>query len=81
MSPYTLGWLLWIAWFVIEEGVALTKGGKGATLSAHVWWWFGTTTNSLHVHPNPTAGLRARRFALAAFLAWLCLHFLTGGVF
>lgn len=78
---YTVGWLVWIAWFLIEEGVALTKGGKGATLSAHVWWWFGTSRDSLHVHPAPTPALRARRFTLLALLAWLAVHFLTGGLF
>ena len=82
MSGYTIGWLAWLAWFLVEEGVALVKGGTGDTLSGHVWAWFGINRgDGGPPSPNPTGWLRLRRFGLLAFLAWLCLHFLTGGAF
>jgi hypothetical protein len=82
MNLYTVGWLAWIAWFLAEEGVALFKGGTKDTLSGHVWAWFGINKgNGGPPSTNPAGWVRARRFALAAFLAWLSLHFLTGGAF
>jgi hypothetical protein len=81
VTVYTIGWLVWIGWFLLEEGIALAKGGSEATLSGHVWKWFGTSRKDWTVHPTPTPGIRARRFALLAFMAWLAVHFLTGGRF
>jgi hypothetical protein len=84
MSLYTIGWLAWIGWFLLEEGLALFGHGRGNTLSEHVWRWFGipeTGHDQPAVHQPITGWVRARRFALLAFLAWLALHFLTGGRF
>lgn len=73
---WTIGWLVWLLWFVVEEALALRPGHRGATLSEHVWKWFAITGSKA-----PAPWTRLRRFALLAFLAWLVLHFLTGGVF
>jgi hypothetical protein len=82
MDGYTIGWLAWLAWFAVEESIALARGGTKATLSGHVWAWFGINNGSGGAPtPSPSGWTRTRRFALAAFLAWLSLHFLTGGTF
>ena len=82
MDGWTIGWLAWIAWFLIEEGAALFKGGTKATLSGHVWAWFEINSGSGGAPTTNETGLtQLRRFGLVAFLAWLCLHFLTGGAF
>jgi hypothetical protein len=75
VSGWTIGWLAWLGWFGIEEGLALWRGGTPATLSGHVWKWFAVGGGT-----NPTAWTRIRRVGLLAFLAWLTVHFMTGGV-
>jgi len=83
VSLYTVGWFLWIGFFIIEEGLALARGGPGSTLSEHVWKWFAIPDRN-STKPEPvkvTWKVRARRFALLAGMAWLALHFLTGGRF
>jgi len=57
--------------FCAVEGAALRNKKDGDTLSEHIWRWFSVT--------HKGKGWRARRFSLLAFLAWLLLHFLTGG--
>jgi hypothetical protein len=76
VSAYTAGWLAWIAWFAIEETVAIFRGGANTTLSAHIWKWF-----AIDGQTSPTALTRIRRFTLLAALAWLATHLLTGGAF
>lgn len=66
-------WLGWIAAFFAIEIPAIARKRPQDTLSDHVWSWFG-----IPQHKAPAAGIRARRFALLAFMAWLCSHFLTG---
>ena len=75
---WTIGWLAWGLWFVIEESLAFWKVGARGTLSWLVWTLGGTRDG---VAPGPGPLLRTRRFVLAAFMAWLSLHFLTGGAF
>lgn len=75
MTAWTWGWAGWLAWFAVEEGLALWRGGAGATLSAHVWTWFALENTD----KRRTAWVRFRRFALIAFMSWLTYHFLTGG--
>jgi hypothetical protein len=70
---FTVGWLVWIAMFLSIEGAAIFNKKAGDTLSEHVWRWF-----SIH---SKGRGWRARRFSLLSFLAWLVMHFLTGGEF
>jgi hypothetical protein len=75
VSGYTIAWLAWLGAFVVIEGRALTNKASEDTLSEHVWRWFA-------VRDKSRKGLiRARRFALLAFMAWLSAHFLTGGRF
>lgn len=73
MSGYTIAWLSWLGAFGVIEGLALLTKHPGGTLSEHVWRWFAVTD------PSRSALVRARRFTLLAFLAWLSIHFLTGG--
>lgn len=80
-SPYTICWILWVSWFVIEECLALRNGGYKGTLSYHVWTVFAIDT--CHNPPKQwvTPAWRLRRFLLASLMAWLSLHLLTGGTF
>lgn len=70
-------WLGWLAIFLMLEGYALASPKTGDTLSEHVWEWFAIGNERRPI----TAGVRLRRFALLAFMAWLSLHFITGGTF
>lgn len=71
---FTIGWLIWLAYFLALEGVALYRSQPGDTLSEHVWQWFTVGAG------KPRNGwARFRRFALLAFMVWLTAHFLTGG--
>jgi hypothetical protein len=76
MSPWTIGWLLWGGWFAVEEGWALRTVGRRGTLSWLVWT-LGGTRKGLTRGPGPW--LRVRRIGLLAVMAWLTVHFLTGG--
>ncbi|WJN62782.1 hypothetical protein [Streptomyces phage phiScoe2] len=76
MSGWTWAWLAWIAAFLVIEGKALFNKTEGDTLSEHVWKWFGTSKLE-----KPSGWVRLRRFTLLAFMAWLSVHFLTGGIF
>lgn len=88
-AAFTWAWLVWIGLFALIEGLAFAKHGKGFTLSEHVWKWFaipdandGKVRHSQYLGPQPVTWLiRLRRFALLGFMAWLSLHFLTGGRF
>jgi len=75
MSGYTVAWLAWLGAFLVTEGMALFNKRSGDTLSEHVWAWFAVKDRS------NKGTVRARRFALLAFMAWLTAHFLTGGRF
>lgn len=72
-TAYTVLWLVWLAMFIAIEGQAFLYRVQGGTLSEHVWAWFSIKGKG--------AWWRARRFVLLAFLAWLTVHFLTGGAF
>jgi len=78
MSGYTIAWCAWLATFLVIEGKALFNKTPGDTLSEHVWKWFATSQGSTG---KPSGWVRARRFTLLAFMAWLSVHFLTGGRF
>lgn len=71
MSGWTVAWLFWIAAFLAIEVPALFNKEPGDTLSEHIWKWFSVKDKS--------RGWQARRFVLVTFLAWITLHFATGG--
>jgi hypothetical protein len=71
MDAFTIAWLVWLVAFAVIEGLAIAREEPGGTLSEKVWGWFSIR--------GKTKGYRTRRFILLAFLAWLTLHFLTGG--
>lgn len=80
MTAWTWGWLAWFGWFAVLEGVALLNSRSGDTLSEHVWMWFGTTRRPPGEPERPRSGwTQLRRVLLLAFMAWLSIHFLTGG--
>lgn len=76
---FTAAWVAWIAAFVVIEGIALYRKKEGDTLSEHVWKWFGTARDG-RPQSQPSGWVRLRRFALLAFMVWLSVHFLTGGL-
>lgn len=81
MSGWTWAWLAWLGAFVAIEGPALANKTSGDTLSEHVWKWFATRREDLR-RPDgkkASAWVKIRRTVLVAFLAWLSLHFATGG--
>lgn len=81
MNMFTIGWILWIGWFIIEEGWAIYTGNMKNTLSEHVFVWFGVKSPNSDVPIKLTPWVRVRRVILLAFMAWLTVHFLTGGEF
>lgn len=68
---YTWLWIGWIVAFLVIEGLALTNKEPGDTLSEHVWKWAAVRGQGRAV--------KLRRFILLTLLAWLIVHFLTGG--
>jgi hypothetical protein len=78
MDGYTIAWLAWLGAFCVIEGKALFNKQPGDTLSEHVWRWFCTGVGTTS---DPSGWTRLRRFSLLAFMAWLSVHFLTGGRF
>lgn len=81
MTGWTWLWLAWLGAFVAIEGRALANKTPGDTLSEHVWKWFATRREDLR-RPDgkkASAWVKIRRTVLVAFLAWLALHFTTGG--
>jgi hypothetical protein len=66
VSPWTWAWMAWLVVFLCIEIPAAIKR-KGATLSEHVWKWFGIRTKD--------KGYRWKRLVLAGFLIALSCHF------
>lgn len=65
---FTVGWIAWIVWFVVEEAVAILSNETANTLSGHVWYWFAVL--------DPAAAFR--HLILLAFLVWLLFHLALG---
>jgi hypothetical protein len=61
---YGFFWLVWLALFGVIEGTAAFNSYKGDTLSEWVWHLMDVDFFA---------------FMLAAFFAWLILHFYTKG--
>lgn len=64
-------WGLWLLAFAVAESIALLNERPADTLSEKVWQWFSIKGRG--------RAWRIRRFTLLSFLAWLAVHFLTGG--
>jgi hypothetical protein len=79
MDAYTIGWYGWIAWFAVEEGLALHAGHGTAT--ANMLRWFGVRSKTGAPIPNPNGWQRARRALMLLGLAFLAAHFTSGGTF
>lgn len=71
-EPYAIAWAGWGIAFLIIEGFALFNKQKGDTLSEHVWQIFSIK------HKGKMAW--TRRGGLIAFMIWLFIHFVSGGV-
>lgn len=70
---WTALWIVWIGIFLVLEGIALFDKTPGNTLSERTWDWFSVRGRG--------RAWRLRRFVLLSFMAWLAVHFLTGGAF
>ncbi|XVU25827.1 hypothetical protein ACQPZJ_01845 [Actinoplanes sp. CA-054009] len=77
MSVWLWLWIGWALYFLVVEGIALFNSRAGDTLSEHVWAFLGFSEGIR----RPSGWTRLRRFLLLAFLAWLIVHLLTGGIF
>ena len=67
-------WIAWLGLFLAIEGVALANKAPGDTLSEHVRKWFHTAKGQ-----KVDGTTKVRRLVLLSFMAWLSVHFLTGG--
>jgi hypothetical protein len=68
---FTWAWVLWILFFLVVEGIAVSNNIKGDTLSEHVWWLIGTGSER-------SGWNWFFRVFLAGLIAWLIPHFMTG---
>jgi hypothetical protein len=80
VTGFEIAWAAWAGAFIVIEGIALKRKQPGDTLSEQVWRIFGTGRDVEYPKGQPSGLLRLRRFTLLAFLAWLSIHFLTGGL-
>ena len=71
-DTYTWLWIAWLLAFLGIEAAALLNKDRGDTLSEHVWKWFS-------VKEGNSRKRTVRIATLGAFLAWLAIHFLSGG--
>ena len=69
---FTYGWIVWAAFFVLWEGMAVFNNVPGDTLSEHVWKVIGTDND------ERTAVMWMWRAFLLLLLAWLIPHMMTG---
>lgn len=73
MELFTTLWIGWLVFFVGVEAAGLLSDREDRTLSEHVWRWFAVNDD------RPDTWSWVRRLTLGGFLAWLSVHFLTGG--
>lgn len=90
MSVWGWLWLGWGVYFAVVESAALVASWRaeraGAvdprdTLSEHVWWLFGVNRGGIGIERDANAWARVRRVILGAFMLWLSVHFMTGGIY
>jgi len=72
MGAWEWRWLIWALLFVLFETWAIVT--RETTLSEEVWQVFA-------VRGEHTVSERIRRTLLLLLMAWLTVHFLTGGRF
>lgn len=72
MDPYTIGWLVWGAFFAALEGTAIFTKNWNGTLSNHIRRWIGVRDQ------KQTWWSWLRRIALLIFMGWLSGHFAFG---
>ena len=72
MSTPTWLWIVWIAAFLVLEGVGLFDGRPGGTLSELMWRTFRVRDR------RPTALTWIGRAFLLAFGTWLTMHIAFG---
>ena len=60
------GWIIWIAFFIANEGKALLNAKDGDTFSEKVWKWFEID--------KAESNWTGKRIALVAGLVWLVGH-------
>ena len=68
---YTVSWIVWVAWFVVIEALALRDRDPGDTFSEYVWAFMFDAGR-----PRPVI-----YFLFAGFWLWLFLHFVFRGRF
>jgi hypothetical protein len=66
-SFYTIGWVIWVGWFVILEGASLIDKDPGDTFTEHLRRWGNLRGMDRWV--------KIRRAALALGIVWLLGHF------
>jgi hypothetical protein len=71
---YTIAWIIWGLYFVVVEADAILHNDAAGTLSDHIWKWFC-------VNDQKERFARLRRVVLLCFMAWLSVHFISGGKF
>ena len=72
MDVYTVIWIVLLSIGVGTEITALLNKDKGDTLSEHIWKWF-------KVNDPQSPSRRRRVLLLGVFMAWLGIHFVSGG--
>ena len=71
---WELAWVVLLVLAGLLELAALIAKGNKDTLSYHMWKWFAVRFT------NPDSKLvKVRRLLLLLIMAWLTVHFLTGG--
>jgi hypothetical protein len=82
MTIWDALWIGWLLIFAVIEGVALKRCAAGDTFSEAVWRWFAVDVDADEGSRKRGVWMwRARRFSLLALVAWLAVHFLSGGMF
>jgi len=69
---FTYGWIVWVVFFIVWEGMAVFNNIPGDTLSEHVWKLIGTGDE------ERTTMMWIWRAGLLVLLAWLIPHMMTG---
>jgi len=65
-EAYTIGWIVWVLYFLVLEGLALADPDRHDTFSEYVW--------SLRNHGGSFAV-----FMVSALALWLAFHFIVEG--